>query len=266
MSLVVCCNGQSKMNSYNLDKDDARQLQLDHKLKEISGIAFSADGRLFAHDDERAVVYQLDPATGEIIKSFFFGLIVKKGDFEDIEIVGKDFFLITSNGIIYKFPEGGNGQRVEYQAYDTDLKKGNNVEGLCFDPLTHTLLLALKGHPGAGLDKDFKTVYTFYLSTCQLEKVPRFVLDKKHIRELSKENEFEPSGIACHPLSGDFFVIASAGNLLVQIAADGVIKDIQKLSRKLHNQPEGIAFTKDGTLYIADEGKNHGTLTIYDPQ
>lgn len=251
------------MKFFKVDKDNATQVNLSHKLKEISGIAFSPDGRLFCHDDERAVIYQIDPVTGDIIKSFYFGLLVKQGDFEDIEIVGKDFYLITSNGILYKFKEGADDQRVDYEALDTDLGKHNNVEGLCYDPATNTLLLALKGDPGAGLDKDYKAVYSFYLSSHKREQKPRFVLDKKELKKLSDEKDFEPSGIARHPVTGDFYVIAAAGNLMVQLSPDGVVQSVQQLNRKLHDQPEGIAFSNDGKLYISDEGKKQGTLTVY---
>ena len=89
------------MDLYKIKRDNATQVNLSKKLKEISGIAFSQDGRLFGHDDERAVIYQINPDNGDIIKSFYFGLLVKKGDFEDMEIVGEDFYLITSAGIIY---------------------------------------------------------------------------------------------------------------------------------------------------------------------
>jgi uncharacterized protein YjiK len=258
------CKGQNQLDFFNLDADQASQTELSEKLKEISGIALSAEGKLFAHDDERSVIYQIDPEDGHIIKKFYFGFFVKTADFEDIEIVGEDFYLITSNGILYKFKEGADGQRVDYEAIDTDLKKGNDVEGLCYDPLTDCLLLALKGHPGAGLDKDFKTVYSFHLSTRKRGSKPRFVMNRDEIKERSKENDFDPSGIARHPVSGDFYVIAASGNLMVQLDPKGAIQSIQRLSRKVHNQPEGIVFSKDGKkLYISDEGKKHGTLTVY---
>ena len=258
------CKGQNQLDLFNIDHDQARQTELPGKLKEISGIALSEQGKLFAHDDERAVIYQIDPDDGHIIKDFYFGFFVKTADFEDIEIVGKDFYLITSNGILYKFKEGADGQRVDYEAIDTGLKKGNDVEGLCYDPATNCLLLALKGYPGAGLDKDFKTVYSFHLSTGEREKKPRFVMNHDEIKERSKENDFDPSAITRHPVSGDFYIIAASGNLMVQLDAQGAIQGIQKLSRKLHKQPEGIVFSKDGKkLYISDEGKKHGTLTTY---
>lgn len=251
------------MEFFKIEKDNATQVNLSKKLKEISGIAFSPDGRLFGHDDERAVIYQINPRNGKIIKSFYFGLLVKKGDFEDIEIVGEDFYMVTSSGIIYKFKEGADGQRVDFEAFDSGLKKHNNVEGLCYDPATNTLLLALKGGPGPDLDNDYKAVYSYYLASAKRESKPRFVMDKKKIKKLSDENDFEPSGIARNPLTGDFYVIAASGNLMVQINPAGEIQSVQKLSRKLHNQPEGITFSKDGTLYISDEGKKQGTLTIY---
>ena len=49
---------------------------LPKSLKEISGLAVSQDGRLFGHDDERSVIYQLKPVNGKIIKKF---IVEKKG-------------------------------------------------------------------------------------------------------------------------------------------------------------------------------------------
>ena len=43
------------------------------RLDEVSGLAFTPDGRLFAHDDERAWVHEIDPATGEVGKRFMLG-------------------------------------------------------------------------------------------------------------------------------------------------------------------------------------------------
>lgn len=248
---------------YNFEKDKARQVTLSSKLKEISGIAFSKDGKLFAHDDERAVIYQLDPANGKIIKSFYFGLLVKRADFEDIEIVNDDFYMISSDGLIYRFKEGADKERVDYETYSTDLKSANDVEGLCYDPATNSLLLALKGHPGAGLSKKKKAVYSFSLLSLELEKLPRFILDADEIKDLSKENDFAPSAIARHTETGNFFIVASSGNLIVELNAKGKIINVNRLDRKIHSQPEGIAFSDKLSLFISDEGKKYGTLTEY---
>jgi DNA-binding beta-propeller fold protein YncE len=37
---------------------------------------------------------------------------------------------------------------------------------------------------------------------------------------------------------------------------------LEKLNKKIHSQPEGIVFGKDGTLYISNEGKKEGNGTV----
>ena len=46
----------------DLGSSPASQVQLPAELHEISGLAVTADGRVFAHGDEDGTVYQLDPA------------------------------------------------------------------------------------------------------------------------------------------------------------------------------------------------------------
>ena len=122
----------------------------------------SEDGRLFAHDDELARISQIDYTNGNIIKSFFIGEKTIEGDFEGLAIANHFFYLVSSDGVIYEFVEGKEGTHVDFQKYRTKLKSKNDVEGLCYDPLDNTLLLACKGDPGKG-DAGFKTVYSFLI-------------------------------------------------------------------------------------------------------
>ena len=263
--LFSCSKAQDSFEKLNLEKEQAMQLKLSKKLREISGIAFNSKGQLFAHDDERAVIYQLNPETGDIVKSFYLGLFIKRADFEDITIVGDTFYLITANGILYKFKEGKDEQRVDYELFSTGLKKRNDVEGLCYDPKTDALLLALKGEPFGDLDKkEFRTVHSYSLKTNTLDDKPRFILKKSTLMDYSKEKDFAPSGITYNNSNGNFYLLAAVGNLLVEIKPDGQIKAVEKLTKKLHAQPEGIDFSPDGRLFISDEGSKHGTLTWYE--
>ena len=258
------CAAKSGNSRFKLDKDSLVQIELAKKLHEISGIAFDAKGRLFAHDDERAVIYQLDPQNGEIIKSFYLGLLVIEADFEDIAIVGNTFYLIASNGDLYTFKEGKNEERVEFTTIETGLHHRNNVEGLCYDPETDALLFALKGDPGNDLnEKKFRAVYSFSLKTGKLSPEPRFILDISEIEKHSKEKDFAPSGIVRDPVTGHFLVLASVGNVLVELDRKGNILSVEKLSKKHHYQPEGIDFQNAKNLYISDEGKKHGVLSRY---
>lgn len=247
---------KSALSWYDIENEEIPAINLPDELKEISGITFTNDDRLFAHGDEDADVFQLNPETGEVIKRFALGdLLVVKGDFEDITYVKDRFYLVESKGTLFEFNEAENGKFVSYKKYGTFLNSSNNVEGLCYDNSTNSLLLVCKESPGEGYGKQ-KAVYSFSLSSNSLDEKPRFLIDMKAIKSNTIENEFSPSGIAKHPTFGSFFIIAARGNTIIEIDDKGNLINQKDLPEKVHKQAEGIAFMKDGTLFISDEGKN----------
>ena len=90
---------------YDLENRTSR-VNLPRRLDEASGLAVTTDGRVFMHGDERAVVYQVDPAEGTVLKEFSLGVPVLSGDFEGIAIAGDRFFLINSQGLLLEFSLG----------------------------------------------------------------------------------------------------------------------------------------------------------------
>src|SRR6476469_8708561 len=52
------------LGQYDLAGEPGRETKLPHDLDEISGLAFSGDGRLFAHGDQDATIWQLDAKNG----------------------------------------------------------------------------------------------------------------------------------------------------------------------------------------------------------
>ena len=70
---------------YNFSTRSMRR-DLPGPLDEVSGLAFTPDGRLFAHGDERAWVHEIDPTTGEVGKRFMFGKRTVRDDFEDVDV------------------------------------------------------------------------------------------------------------------------------------------------------------------------------------
>ncbi len=123
---------------------DAVRWNLPKRLKEISGLALSADERLFAHDDEHAVIYEIDWHDGRIVKAFALGDPTVADDFEGIAIADRDFYLITSDGILYRATEGADGAHVPYQRIDTGSGRRCEIEGLAYDPPRNVLLLGCK--------------------------------------------------------------------------------------------------------------------------
>lgn len=242
---------QSVLPLYDLQQKKPATVFLPKALDEISGLAYSSDGKLFAHDDEESTIYQIDEKSGSIVKKFFLKPKVFD-DFEGIAIARGKLYLVTSNGDLYEFAEGKNDERVSYNVYHTDLKKSNDVEGLCYDPATNALLLACKDFPGKGYDGN-RSVYAFSLRTMKLEMKPRVLLPLANIETTSRNNVFKPSGIERHPMSGTFFVLAANGESIVEVSKDGAVLGQMTFPKNVHPQAEGITFSSDNTLIISNE-------------
>lgn len=251
-------DSSSELKKYDLTIQTPSSLKLPSVLKEISGITFSPEGKLFAQQDESGIIYQIDKTNGEIIKSFSLGIPPVKADFEDIDFAENKFYLLSNNGTLYKFSEGADKEKVEYEIIKTNLKSSNDAEGLSYDPDTKSLLIALKGLPGEDLKK-VKTVYSFSLEKNMLNPEPRFILQLSELKKV-----FNPSGIRRHPVSGSFFIIAANGNEIIEISKEGRLLNMQELSAEIHKQPEGIAFDSENNMYISNEGKGgKGYIVVY---
>jgi hypothetical protein len=75
---------------------------------------------------------------------------------------------------------------------------------------------------------------------------------------------FSPSAVARMSETGNFVVLAGRQGLIAEITPAGAVVGTRALERRLHPQPEGIAFLGDSLLVISDEGgKGQGTLTLY---
>jgi uncharacterized protein YjiK len=279
---LMSCSSNNLQNtkaikSYQLREGPDRLFKLSNKLQEISGLAMTADGRLFGHDDEHAEIYQINYTSGKVIKSFSLGKKTLRGDFEGLATVNDIFYLGSSNGVLYEFKEGNDGDHVDYVTYKTHLKLKNDVEGLCYDPLTNCLLLACKGNHGQDYS-GYKTIYSFSLSDKELSKKPRFMISLTELTEQIEksfsqqiadffqisEATFAPSGIEMHPDGNSFFILSAQGRLIVEVSGEGKILGFATLNKKTHPQPEGITFTPGKDLIIADEGgKGKATITVY---
>ncbi len=253
----------SWLGRYNLRKAHPKQFRLPKRLSEASGLAMSDDGRLFSHNDELGVVYQVDYTTGKIVKQFSLGTITLRGDFEDIAIKGEMMYLVSSNGTVYEFRDGKDGGRVPYEARKTFLTTKNDVEGLVYDRESDCLLLACKDDPGKGYS-NFKAVYAFSLKDHTLNRTPRLLIPLEVVAKKAFKGEFNPSGIAKHPKSGTYFIISSNGRSIIEMSANGTVLAQEDIPNKVNKQPEGITFAPDLTMIICDDGQGGaGMITLY---
>lgn len=254
--------GNSVLDKYNLKKANGIQITLSPELHEISGVAFSADNRLFVHNDEQGIIFQIELQTGRIVKRFFLGKDHINGDFEDITIIKDEFYLIKSDGTIFEFKEGKDQSYVEYKKYNTGLSKENNIEGMTYDPVNNSLLLACKDFPGQGLDGS-RAVYSFSLSHMKLDPKPRFVIPIEPILKRLNVKNFRPSAITRDVKTGNFLILSAHSKVIVEISESGKILDMRELAKKYHPQPEGLSFDKDSRLIISDESDGGGKITAY---
>ena len=255
-------NKISLMESY--DFQNPIKIKITNKLKEISGLAKTADENLLAISDELGVIYKLNAENGKIIKRFFLGKWTAEADFEGIAI-SKDFiFAISSNGTLYKFKEGKNEESVDYEVIKLPFSSKFDIEGLYYDPELNGLLITPKAYSGKKL-KNSRAVYFYSLEHNEIDKKPIFTISLKTLEKNFGITDFYPSGISKHPTTGNFFILSARGqNVIVEVNKLGEVISAQSLNEKKHRQPEGISFLNDNTLLISDEaaGKKP-TITKY---
>jgi len=248
---------------YDLSSNAGDQQKLPRALAEISGLATTPDGRLFAHNDERAIVYEIDPESGDLVKAFSVGLLGARGDFEGIAVAGERFFLVTSAGQIIEFREGEAGSSVGYRIHSLGLGDRCEMEGLAFDEVEDALLLPCKT-PRAEELEDHLVVFSVPLNTMRPDPMPRIFLPLEELDARGLGKEFHPSAIEVHPQTRALILVAAKEEALVELSPYGEILATKKLKRKEHPQSEGVAFLLDGSLVLADEGQGkRGTITRY---
>jgi uncharacterized protein YjiK len=77
------------------------------------------------------------------------------------------------------------------------------------------------------------------------------------------EKEFHPADITVDPNTGNYVIVASIEEALVEITPAGDVVFARKLTGE-HNQPESLAITRDGILIIGDEaGRRPAAITLY---
>ena len=120
--LASACGGETPSPpSTAVDGEPAfLQWNLPDRLREISGLALTADQRLLAVADEAAIVYEVDYEAGQLVKSFALGRPVERGDFEGIAVLDDTIWLMTSDGDLYSASEGDNGEQVEFERFETE--------------------------------------------------------------------------------------------------------------------------------------------------
>lgn len=240
------------------------QWKLPKKLKEISGLALTPDDRLFAVDDEYSVIHEMDYRQGKTVKSFALGSSITRADFEGIAYLGELFYLVTSNGLIYVAAEGDDGDRMEFDVYQTGLGKFCEIEGLASDVQSGTLLLACKKSRGKNTSGRL-SIFVWSPATGRVLHDREIVIPEDDIARKIGKKRIRPSAIVVDPETGNLFGISGPQRAIFEMKPNGELIDaiILPLADR-HRQAEGIEITRDGKLLIADEGgKKKARLSVY---
>ena len=265
------------LGRYDLAGAPGWETSLPKDLDEISGLAFTADGRLFAQGDQDATIWQLDARSGRVLKTFTVasgkddpdlgkkaGKKTLTGDFEDMQIAGDRFFLVSSNGVLIEFREGADGGSVPYTAHDTGLGGTCEIEGLAHDPASQSLLILCKvPHKPY---KDQVVIFAWSLDRAATDKTPRIRVDYSKLAGTGASS-FHGSALALAPGGKSLVLVAGPQEAFAELSLNGEVLSSGGLDRKAHPQPEGLAFAPDGTLLVSDEGAGkRATLSGYSPR
>ncbi len=265
--IVVILGGISLMSMVFLRKkkdvapDDlgkVKSISLDKKLAEISGLSYSDEFGLLAINDEKGKIFKLQKSNGKIKEEYSFS---DSNDFEGITVVGKHIYVIDSSGDLYRF----NTKTKKTKRIKTDLKHKNDIEGLCYNPVDSSLLIAAKGQSLPDKKKkSFSSIFKFDIEKGKLHKDVFLKIDIAEVKEaLGKKikNGFGTSGIAVK--DGHILVVSHQNKAMLIYGPNHELKTTYNLDHKKYNQPEGITFINDILVISNEKGSSKNSTLAY---
>lgn len=222
-------------------------------LREISGLALTSRGTVLTHDDNSGRVSEIDPKTGILVKSFSL-LGNQKEDFEAIAIAGVDIYLLASDGKLFRFREGADGQQVQFMMFDTGLGKQCEFESLAYEADSTRLLMACKRTLDKQAPKDL-IIYRMPLPLNRATFLTKLSILQVPLKQVVGSNQwknFRPSDMTIDPFTRNYVIIASHEKGLLVLTPDGDVVRSEPLPGD-HLQAEGVAITNDSILLISDE-------------
>ncbi len=251
------------LDAFRFDKSSGLHWFLPDDLREISGLAITPDDRLFAHNDEEAVVFEIDYVEGAFNKVFWLGDIPVLNDFEGIAVAEDYMYLVTSTGVIYRFKEGADDQPVKFETFRTELADICEVEGLSYFQKQRQLLLLCKNMLG---NERSLPLYAWSIDKQILEE-PLFYLNGSYLATLLEKKHFHPSGIKVNSVTGTIYIVAARQRAIIEMSEEGELLTFRLLPKKIHKQVEGITVLSNGDLVLGDEGsKKAAKLAIYEAE
>ncbi|MGI9324047.1 MAG: SdiA-regulated domain-containing protein [Pseudomonadales bacterium] len=263
----VACEPEAQLSEQSAAKQSDEilpllRLKLPPLLQEVSGLSTTPEGNILAVGDEQAVIFEIDLASTEVVKRTGLGQSTLLGDFEGIEQVGNEVFLVDSDGdlLSYDVLESTEVKRVE-----TKVGKRCEVEGLGYDPVEDLLYLLCKQRRSKKLPKHKISLFAFSLADRRLQDSANLLLDGPAAAAELGIKKLSPSALAFSPSGEQLTVIAAKQNAVATFTRDGQLIRAEHLPEAgKHQQVEGLAIMTDGRWVLADEGgAGAGKLSVY---
>jgi uncharacterized protein YjiK len=229
-------------------------------LAEISGLAPAGTGRVYAHTDEEARVFEIDVATGAIVDAFTLGRPAAAGDFEAIAARGGTIALISSKGVIHEAALSPGARSLSFRAFDAGTGKSCEIESLAPDADEGYFLACKRA-------KNRRLVIYRWSRDGALSKA----IDMKLDGAAPNPKDFRAADIIADERTGSLLVLDSAAGAILEISLSGERRGYWRLGGD-HAQAEGLALLEDGRLLVAEEGNpgkgslGKATLTLYPPR
>ncbi|MDZ7777923.1 MAG: hypothetical protein U5L09_21065 [Bacteroidales bacterium] len=103
---------------YDLENPSA-VYEMPSVLEEISGIHLLSDGLFACIQDEQGIIFLYDTTERKVVQEIPFD---KDKDYEDIEVVGEDAYVLESDGDIRRV-KNFRGEQPETTRYDTEFSR-----------------------------------------------------------------------------------------------------------------------------------------------
>ncbi|TQI70839.1 uncharacterized protein YjiK [Gramella sp. Hel_I_59] len=226
--------------------------ELPSELNEVSGMVYNEDGLMICVQDEDGILFTFDMETKEIIKTHKFSY---SGDYEALTYLDGVYWVAESNGRIIDVSDLDVADQ-ELEGIQLDFEYRNNIEGMTATP-DGKLWITVKDR---NLDNSsgYKGVYEYDPETRKLQKEPILRVDYEdpkfeRLKTHNPRKLLRPSDLAIHPLTGDLYILDAEFQKVIITDQQGGIKSIHLLDPAEFEQPEGIAFSKDGRIFISNE-------------
>lgn len=235
-----------------------KTFEMPDMLVEISGIAVLNDTNLFCIQDEDGIIFRYNMDKEELTDMYRFTDV---GDFEDITVSNKSLQVLRSDGSVFS---------IEYEGYNGTSNRRilplncMNIEGLHYDNNTNSYLIACKSQT-INKANSLRHIYRVnniatgspeIVLEIDLEEINNFI-HNQYSETKSKTMRFNPSAISVHPITGETYIL-SASNRLLAIYDNNKLKNVFPLAEELFYKPEGIAFNRNGDMFISTEGNKKG--------